>query len=181
MTIETNKATGAIATAVATTEPDIESQRQQQTADAQDENAGRGMGIAMFVLLVVGFIFNFIPVIGPVVAFVCIIIVIVLSSTISCGCCCASDYNLKPHVKRWSTATLLCLVIMFVVQIIGFVAVLLTVGTEVSNTGTLSQSTVDGSSTAVTIIWVLSIILNILALAFSAIFTWGRGCCVPIS
>jgi len=184
MTTETKDSTGVVVTAVATPVPDIESQKQQQQAAASaaadssdDEKDGKRLGIAMFVLLLVAFIFNFIL---PQVSFLCIIIVVFIASTITGGCCCDGDYNLvlKPHVKRWSTATLLCVVLMLVVQIIGFEA--LAGGFQVSNTGNISQSTVDGASVGVVVLWALSIVLNFLAMIFSAIFTWGRVCGAPI-
>ena len=134
--------------------------------------------IACFVLLLVGVIFNFI---FPLVSFICIIIVIVITSTISCGCCCGSTMDLKPHVKRWSTATLASLCLMFILQIIAIIGIGIAGGRDVMNTGTVSQRTAEGSSVGLLVVWALTIILNFCALVFSAIFTWGRDCCVPRS
>jgi len=161
-------------TSTANTPTDIEAQKQQQAASAAanstPDNAGKGLGIACFVLLLIGFVFNFI---FPVVSFVCIIVVIVITSAITCGCCCGSDLNLQPHVKKWSTATLVSLCLMFVVQIIGIIGASIAVGTEVSNTGTLSQKTADGAGVGMVIVWALSIVFNVFALIFAGMFTWA--------
>lgn len=185
MTTE-GKDSGVVVTAVSTTAPDVESQKQQQqtaasaAANSEDDNAGKGLGIAMFVLLIVALICTFIPILAW-VAFICVIIVIFMASAITCNCCCASDLNLKPHVKRFSTATLVCLCLLFIVQIIYVIGVVAAMGTEVANTGTISQSTTDGATAGAVAMIALSIVFNILALIFSALFTWGRGCCAPSS
>ena len=162
-------------TSTANTPTDIEAQKQQQAASAAanstPDNAGKGLGIWCFVLLLIGFVFNFI---FPIVSFVCIIVVIIITSAITCGCCCGSDLNLEPQVKKWSTATLVSLCLMFVVQIIGLIGASIAVGTEVSNTGTLSQKTADGASVGMVIAWALSIVFNVFALFFAGMFTWKR-------
>ena len=165
-------------TSTANTPTDIEAQKQQQAASAAanstPDNAGKGLGIACFVLLLIGFPFNFIQ---PVGTFVCNTVVIIITSTITCGCCCGSDLNLQPQVKKWSTATLVSLCLMFVVQIIGIIGASIAVGTEVSNTGTLSQKTADGAGVGMVIVWALSIVFNVFALIFAGLFTWGRNSC----
>jgi hypothetical protein len=105
---------------------DVEAQKTAPVAAASsapaaseyDDEAGKGIGIAMFICLVVGFVLGWIlyP-IGAYISFICIIAAIVLASTVTCGCCCGSNLKLNPKVKRWSTATLLCLVIQWVLAI----------------------------------------------------------------
>lgn len=165
-----NESSGVVATAVAVGTLDIESQQQKPV----DADVGKGMGIAMVVLLVVGFIFNFV---FPVISFICIIATIVIASILSCGCCCASDYDLQPDRKRFATATLVSLCLMFVVQIVGFVAIAASAINEASETGTFSQSSFEDATTGVIIIGVVGLVLNVMAVVFSALFTWGRGCC----
>mmetsp|Transcript_11881 Transcript_11881/g.25542 ORF Transcript_11881/g.25542 Transcript_11881/m.25542 type:complete len:195 (+) Transcript_11881:152-736(+) len=138
-----------------------------------DEEAGKGIGIAMFILLVVGFIFYFI---NPAVSLVCLVTTIILASILTCGCCCASEYNMKPNVKKFANATLVSLCLMFFVQIVGLVSAWIAVSNEVDNTGKLSSSTAQGAGIGVGLTMALSVILNIMAIVFSAIFTWGRGC-----
>jgi hypothetical protein len=85
---------GFVASAVATAVPDFGAQAlKQHTAimRSHDPEAGKTIGVAMFLLLLVGFVFNFV---FPFVSFLCTIAAIVLSSILSCGCCCASDFNL---------------------------------------------------------------------------------------
>ena len=88
-----------IAVAVAMSAPDVESQEPKEVMEENttmiddDDNAGKGMGIAMFVLIIVGL--N--------------IAALVLASVLTCGCCCVKQYNLKPHVKKMATATLITL------------------------------------------------------------------------
>ena len=172
---ESAMAVASSSTSTANTPTDIEAQKQQQVASTTTNStpgrAGKRLGIACFVLLLIAFVFNFI---FPVVSFVCIIVVIVITSAITCGCCCGSDLNLQPHVKKWSTATLVSLCLMFVVQIIGLIGASAAIGTEVSNTGTLSQKTADGASVGIVIVWALSIVFNVFAMIFAAMFTWKR-------
>ena len=127
----------------------------------------------MFVLLVVGLIFNFI---FPPLSLACVITTMVLASILSCGCCCAKDYELRSNVKRFAIATLVSLCLMFAVQVVGLIAITVSVSTEVSNTGTISPSSLNGATTGVIILSVIGLVLNIMALVFSALFTWGRGC-----
>ena len=126
------------------------------------EDDGKGIGISMFILLLVGLVFN---VINPGVSFVCIIATIVLASILVGGCCCAQGYQLRPNVKRYAKYLLVtvCLAIP-----VGFAAIILLVvaaseGTEESTAGAIS-------------VMVLGIILNIIAIIFSALIVWGRGC-----
>ena len=85
------------------TATDVELQQKQQqpaTADHsvcadRGDDAVKGMEIAICILLIVGFIFSFFL---PIVSFICYFatIAIAIVSTITCGCCRASDYYLKP-------------------------------------------------------------------------------------
>ncbi|KAL7554916.1 hypothetical protein ACHAWF_018494 [Thalassiosira exigua] len=136
------------------------------------DDAGKGLGIAMFVLLLVGFIFNFIL---PAVSFVCSVATIVIASILTCGCCCAGEYDLKPNVEKFARATLLSLCLMFLVQIVGVVGALVAMGTEASNNGTISKDTANGAGVGVLVALVLGAVLNIMAIVFSGLFTWGRG------
>jgi len=172
MTTDTgDNSSEAVVTAVATTAPDIESQQQQKQQSAVvnppiyascDDDAGKAMGIAMVVLLLVALICTFFV---PIVPFICLIEAIFIASSITCGCCDASNFNLKPNVKRFATATLVSLCLMFIAQILWLIAM----GTDILNTGTVSQSILVGA------IGALSLVFNILAIVFSALFTWGRG------
>ncbi|KAL7495785.1 hypothetical protein ACHAWT_004249 [Skeletonema menzelii] len=176
---------------------DVEAQKDAPAPAAAtseyDDEAGKGIGIAMFVCIVVGFCLGWIPAIGPFITFVCLIAAIVLSSTITCGCCCGKGLNLNPKVKRWSTATLLCLVLQWVLALIGII-----VGVSIAAAGGASSSVVtttnsDGSVTWTTVssdgttseaavaitfaVLIICQILYILAGVFAGIFTWGRKCC----
>ena len=164
----------ALATAIATA-CDTESCHQEQQHQHQNpgavivyvdrenhEDDGKGIGISMFILLLVGLIFN---VINPGVSFVCIVATIVLASILVGGCCCAQGYQLKSNVKRYAKYLLVtvCLTIP-----VGFAAVILLAvaaseGTNESTAGAISVT-------------VLAIVLNIIAIVFSALIVWGRGC-----
>ena len=156
------------------------------SASEYDDEAGKGIGIAMFVCLVVGFCLGWIPAIGPFISFVCLIAAIVLSSVITCGCCCGKGLNLNPKVKRWSTATLLCLVLQWVLVIIGII-VGYTIGARSTTTSTVtingrsyttfSSTGSEGAVIAAYAIYIVSQILYILAAVFAGIFTWGRKSC----
>ena len=63
----------------------------------EQDDAGKDLGIALFCTILVGVITSFFL---PTLSLVCQIIAIVLTSILTCGCCCAADYNLKPHVKK---------------------------------------------------------------------------------
>jgi hypothetical protein len=81
---------------------------------------------------------------------------IVIASVLTCGCCCASKFKLRPHVSRWSTATLVTLCLVIATNIIGMFFF--------------------GAFFA----FIQSILL-IMALVFSGLFTWGRRCCAHSS
>lgn len=183
MTIDASKNTsGVVVTAVATTSPDIESQQKQQSSgitaptntstSTGNPDEGKTLGIVMFVLLIIAFITTFVV---PILAFVCLIAAIVISSAIACGCCCASDYKLQPNIKKFSTATLVSLILMFVVQIVWLIGAAAAIGTEASSTGTVSQSTAEATTISALIVFALSLVFNVMAIIFSALFTWGRG------
>ena len=182
--------------------PDVESQESTVPKTMEEnttmiindnDNAGKGMGIAIFVLIIVGLVSAFFL---PYISSACYIAALVLASVLTCGCCCAKNYNLKPHVKKMATATLVTLVLLFIVSAILTVMVIQSVvsvmGGYDETTGTFSDDTlyydettgtvIDTTSVNVPILLILSIIvyvLNGLALIFSGIFTWGRKCGAP--
>ena len=160
--------------------PDVESQEPKEVMEENttmiddDDNAGKGMGIAMFVLIIVGFVSAFFI---PYISSACYIAALVLASVLTCGCCCVKQYNLKPHVKKMATATLITLILLFVVNIIYvLVWVMLQVGTYDPTTGTFDTSV---NETMILILSIIGYILIGLALIFSGIFTWGRKCGAP--
>lgn len=129
-----------------------------------EEDAGKGLGIANFVLLLVAFIFGWISYVNLLlgwVSFICTIAAIVISSTISCGCCCASNLKLNPKVKRWNDAVLVTICIMIVLAIIAAI---------------ITYSTGAVTSGYVAIFWI-NRILSILSIVFAGIFAFGRKCC----
>jgi hypothetical protein len=89
------------------TEPTALNVESQMTHDPQlatavalgheQDDAGKELGIALFCTILVGAITSFF---FPTLSLVCQIIAIVLASILTCSCCCASNYNLKPHVKK---------------------------------------------------------------------------------
>lgn len=160
-----------------------------------DENAGKGMGIAIFVLLIVGTVSAFFI---PYLSSACFIAALVLASVLTCGCCCAKNYNLKPHVKKMATATLVTLVLLFIVSIISTVILVKslmdgydeTTGTFSDDTlmdgydyttGTFSDDTSVnvGMQIMLLIVSIIGYVLIVLALIFSGIFIWGRKCGAP--
>jgi hypothetical protein len=98
--------------------PDVESQEStapKEMEENDDDNAGMGMGIAIFILIIIGTVSAFFI---PYLNSVCYFTALVLASVLTCGCCCAKNYNLKPHVKKMATATLVTLVLVFIVSTI---------------------------------------------------------------
>ena len=133
----------------------------------ENDNAGKGMGIAIFILIIVGFVSAFFI---PYLNSACYIAALVLASVLRCGCCCAKQYNLKPHVKKMATATLITLSLLFFVTVISLVMAYVMFFSELD------------ISVFYNVIWAISIIMYILiglALIFSGIFTWGRKCGAP--
>jgi len=166
-----HSAPAATATAATKADGDVEAQKAAPAAaaSAYDDEAGKSIGIAMFICIVVGFALGWIGGgIGSWISFICLIAAIVLSSTITCGCCCGSNLNLNPKVKRWSTATLLCLVIQWVLAII---AIFIAYG------GAAMGDTTGASIGVATALLVVTQILYILAGVFAGVFTWGRKSC----
>ena len=149
-----------VTTAVRMSAPDVESQEstvpeameENTTIIDDDDNAGKGMGIAIFVLLIIGTVSAFfIPL--WYIGLASYIFAFVLASVLTCGCCCAKNYNLKPHVKIMATATLVTLVLLFI-----------------------SKTTWYINGTMILIPSIIGYVLTGLALIFSGIFTWGRKC-----
>jgi len=117
-------------------------------------------------------------------ASICLIAAIVLASTITCGCCGGSNLNLNPKVKRWSTTTLICLVIQWILILIAFFIVAgainegendVYVGLHPNNEG--ENDVYVGETGVVMALDVASGILFFLAAVFVGIFTWGRKSC----
>jgi hypothetical protein len=60
--------------------------------------------------------YNGLPMLVPSSIFV--IAAIVIASVLTCGCCCAGKYKLRPYIKKWVTATLVVLCLLLAIQII---------------------------------------------------------------
>ena len=158
------------------------------TVEFEDDRAGMGLGITLFILILVGFLAliigsiivlphtadvyyddiyyndDYLAAVGyswflGILACVCFIVALVIASILTCGCCCAGKFKLKHHVKKWATATLvtMCLVLIF-------------------NTLFLVFMTVSRSRSAFVAIFATESVLLFMALIFSGLFTWGRGC-----
>ncbi|KAL9186522.1 hypothetical protein ACHAXT_005760 [Thalassiosira profunda] len=136
-----------------------------------DDDAGKGFGVAMFVLLVVGFLFHFV---FPPLSVVCVVATVVVGSVLSCGCCCAGELRLKPNVRNFATAVLASLGGGIVVQL----AVMANLAYSGSN-GT--AWTAEGAGAGVFAAWLVGLLLHLAAIVFSALVAWGRGCCAPRS
>jgi hypothetical protein len=143
------KNTTPIATAVAMSAQDVESQEPKEVMEEHtttpmieyDDNAGKGMGIAMFVLIIVGFVSAFFL---PYISSACYIAALVLASILTCGCCCAKQYKLKPGVKKMATATLITLILLFIVSTIGAVKLIQSImDTYDPTTGTISEDSIN--------------------------------------
>ena len=156
---------------------DVESQTQEQFiseathAVTDDSFVGKGMGIAIFVLIIVGFVSSFFL---PFLSLPCMLTAIVLESVLTCGCCCAKDYNLAPHVKKWATGTLVTLCLMITIQIITAVLLLTALSEEFASTGTVTESSIYSAAASLLPLSIAYYVLVALALVFSAMFTWGR-------
>ncbi len=137
-----------------------------------DKRAGMGLGIALFCFILVG-ILSFLL---PLLSVACIITAIVIASILTCGCCCAGNYHLRPHVRKWAVAALVTLCLTFVVSIVGIVITIVVAGGKVSS----MDAGVAAYSGAIAIV-VVVLLLECLALAFSVLFTWGRKCGAPCS
>ena len=114
----------------------------------------------------------------------CYIAALVLASVLTCGCCCAKNYNLKPHVKKMATATLVTLILLFIVStilsvgsVMAFQSVIFMMDGYDETTATYINGTM--ILTLAIIGYVLFLLLICLALIFSGIFTWGRKCGAP--
>ena len=176
--------------------------------ECEDDRAGMGLGITLFILILLGFLAliigsiivlphiadvydddyfyydDYFAAVGSsmllgILADVCFIAAIVIASVLTCGCCCAGKYKLKHHVKKWATATLVTLCLVVILQIIATVIVYTAVGEEVSSTGTISESTANAVVASLVPISIALYILYALALVFSGLFSFGRGCGAP--
>jgi hypothetical protein len=158
-------------------------------ASKYDDEAGRRIGMAMFACIVVGYALQLIP--APfikIIGLICLFAAMVFASIITCGCCCAggSKMNLNPKVKRWSTATLLCLVGRGLLIPITFLIAEKIAQDSVAQ-GDIDIGSWDGQSlpdevhqkvaNAEMALKVIEGILCVLAAVFAGIFTWGRKSC----
>ena len=145
---------------------DVEAQVAGKSAAGENPNekAGQGMGIAMVICTVVSLIFVFVlsrvHLVLPWIAFITInIATIVLSYILSSGCCCAMEYNLKSNVKKFAIATLISCSLSFILTII-----------------CMTDNIITQNIPSIALFY-LAIALNALAIVFSCLFTFGRGCC----
>ena len=152
---------------------DVEAERTAPAADSSapsgyndNDEAGKSIGIAMFICIMVGLFsgfFTYVNInnsfIGYYVASACSFVAILLASSITCNCCCGSNLNLNPKVKRWSTATLICLVIQWILALV-YVCLFFV--------HWFSDDELNFFS------WIIVQILYVLAAVFAGIFTWGR-------
>ncbi len=88
--------------------------------------------------------------------FVCFIAAIVIASVLTCGCCCAGNYKLKPRVKKWVIATLVILCLVLIVDTLGVF--------------------LRFSKSIFVAIFAIESVLLVVALIFSGLFNWGCGC-----
>lgn len=130
----------------------------------RSEGAGKGLGVSLFAVLSVGFVFGFVL---PPLSFVCYGAGLVLSFVLSCGCR-RFQYKLTPAKKKFAAATLASLVMMFVVQIVSII------GAMAARGAGSTQGAIDAAAAGVTLAMYMSIALNLMAIAFSALFAWGR-------
>ena len=122
------------------------------------EEDGKGLGIALFVVLLVGILIN---IVLPPVSLVCTITAIVLSSILSCGCCC--EYNFSSKRRQLANVILTSLCLMVILQVVS-VSIFI-----------VGFNNVDQGA-GIIFMLVLSYILHITAIVLSAIFTWGKAC-----
>ena len=133
---------------------------------SEDEDAGKGLGFAMFTLSTIAFVSKFLD---PTrfLSFICVIAAIVLSSILSCGCCCAGAYMMRPNARRFATATLVSLVFALVMQFFSIVAAnAYWAGEEKTTRGYIG-------------FFVVTVVLHSMSIVYSALFVWGReysGC-----
>lgn len=89
------------------------------TADSgYDDETGNAIGIVMIACLVMGFICFAVDELAF-FGLIFMIVATVLSSAITCVYYCGSKLSLNPKVGRLATATLLCLVLLWILVIIG--------------------------------------------------------------
>jgi hypothetical protein len=139
-----------------------------------DDNAGKGFGIIIFILIIIGTVFSFLTqyrvryLSSP-----CFTLALALAFILACASnnCCAKKYNLKPHVKKMATATLVTLVLLFIASTITTVMAIQTAGYDINSFPNASNIFILGIHS------IIGYVLIGLALIFSGIFTWGRKCC----
>ena len=155
--------TPIVVTAVAMSAPDVESQESTAPKAVEDnttmiddnDNAGMGMGIAIFILIIIGTVSAFF---SPYLSSACYVAALVLASVLTCGCCCAKNYNLKPHVKKMATATLVTLILLFIVStILSVILVNSVMNGYDETTGTFSDDTLYYDETTGTFIDITSV------------------------
>ena len=86
--------------------------------------------------------------------------------------CCAANYSVEPHVKKWARATLVTVCLMTITDKI-FVIMVLNIAGEESEA--IRHETLDANMAYLAPVCYSRYFLYVLALAFSALFTFGSG------
>ena len=97
-----------------------------------------------------------------------------LTSVLTCGCCRAPEYDLKPHAKKCATATLVTVCLMLIHHIIATVILVAALAKATSSleTANLIHFTMPGTLPII----IIHTVLVALALVFIGLFTWGHKC-----
>ena len=143
--------------------------QEQEDDNEFDENAGKGVGKAIFFLILLGLLFNFVGfgiVSNIPVSLLCNITAAILS-------CCARKHNHEPKLMRFSNLILGTQCLLLVVGLIPFITAIALFSNDEFDEDTPQP---EGYSTLWSVCWVLSLLLNFMAVVLSGLFVWGRGC-----
>jgi hypothetical protein len=74
---------------------------------------GKKIGYAMITITTIGLVTGFVPSFSWITMYLCTILTLVLTSIVSCTCCCASKYQMRPRTKGYIIAAL-CFTILHI-------------------------------------------------------------------
>mmetsp|Transcript_42801 Transcript_42801/g.48633 ORF Transcript_42801/g.48633 Transcript_42801/m.48633 type:complete len:162 (+) Transcript_42801:147-632(+) len=97
------------------------------SSDEFSNTDGKELGYAMFASAVIGFISSFFPSLDT-ITLGSKITTIVLSSSVTCNCCCASDFKLIPVTRMYGALTLSMISTQFLLTFIYVYIVNVTIG-----------------------------------------------------
>lgn len=147
-----------------------------------DKNAGKELGYVLIAVALLAFI--------PYMGWIFSITTLVIASVLSCGCCCASNYNMAPRTRAYVKAVLAAWLMTVVFSLVYIAVLLVCLFSAAGDLSKLANSTDDEIKQSLEhwnfwetvgvlgvgplIVFILNIICSVLVVVFAFLFTFHR-------